>query len=69
LGQRIRGLKNPWAKQEDVFLVHPQNSLNDLILNSCIGGYCFTPALTSVYRTSARQYNMEKMNAYLLQHR
>jgi hypothetical protein len=43
LGQR-RGLKNPWARQEDVFLVHPQNDLNGLILNWCIGGCCFTPA-------------------------
>jgi hypothetical protein len=43
LGQR-RGLKNPWARQEDVFLVHPQNGLNGLILNWCIGGCCFTPA-------------------------
>ncbi len=33
------GLKNPWAGEEDVFLVHPQNGLNDLILNGCIGGY------------------------------
>jgi hypothetical protein len=44
LGQR-RGLKNPWARQEDVFLVHPQNGLNGLILNWCIGGYYFTAAL------------------------
>jgi len=22
-----RGLKNPWAGEEDVFLVHPQNDL------------------------------------------
>jgi hypothetical protein len=28
-----KGLKNPWAREEDVFLVHPQNSLNNLILN------------------------------------
>ncbi len=43
MGQR-RGLKNPWARQEDVFLVHPQNGLNGLILNWCIGACCFTPA-------------------------
>ncbi len=42
MGQRR--LKNPWARQEDVFLVHPQNGLNGLILNWCIGGCCFTPA-------------------------
>jgi hypothetical protein len=42
LGQR-RGLKNPWAREEDVFLVHPQNSLNGLILNSCTGGCWFAP--------------------------
>jgi len=40
-----KGLKNPWARQEDVFLVHPQNGLNGLILNWCIGGCCFTPAV------------------------
>jgi hypothetical protein len=44
LGQR-RGLKNPWAGEEDVFLVHPQNDLNGLILNWCTGGCWFTPAI------------------------
>jgi hypothetical protein len=43
LGQK-RGLKNPWAREEGVFLVHPQNGLNGLILNWCIGGWWFTPA-------------------------
>ncbi len=43
LGQR-KGLKNPWAGEEDVFLIHPQNGLNGLILNWCIAGYWFTPA-------------------------
>ncbi len=42
-GQR-RGLKNPWAGEEDEFLVHPQNGLNGLILTWCIGGCWFTPA-------------------------
>jgi hypothetical protein len=37
------GLKNPWAGEEDVFLVHPQNGLNSFILNWCIGGCWFTP--------------------------
>jgi hypothetical protein len=46
LGQ-IRGLKIPWAGEEDVFLVHHQNSLNSLILNWCIDGCWFTPALNS----------------------
>jgi hypothetical protein len=46
LGQ-IRGLKIPWAREEDVFLVHHQNSLNGLILNWCIDGCWFTPALNS----------------------
>jgi hypothetical protein len=32
LGQR-RGLKNPWAGEEDMFLVHPQKGLNGLMLN------------------------------------
>jgi len=40
LGQR-RGLKNPWAGEEDEFLVHPQNGLNSLILNWCVGGCWF----------------------------
>jgi len=39
------GLKNPWAREEDVFLVHPQNSLNSLILNWCTCGCWFTPAI------------------------
>ncbi len=30
--------------EKDVFLVHPQNGLNGLILNLCIGGCWFTPA-------------------------
>ncbi len=34
-GAKRRGLKNPWVGEEDVFLVHPQNGLNDLILNWC----------------------------------
>ncbi len=33
------------ACREDVFLVHPQNSFNRLILNWCIGGCWFIPAL------------------------
>jgi len=41
VGQK-RGLKNPWAGEEDVFLVHPQNGLNFLILNWCITGCWFT---------------------------
>ncbi len=32
LGQK-RGLKNPWSGEEDVFLIHPHNSLNGLILD------------------------------------
>jgi hypothetical protein len=28
-----RGLKNPWAEEEDVFFIHPQNGLNGFILN------------------------------------
>jgi hypothetical protein len=39
-----KGPKNPWAGEEDVFLVHPQNDLNSLILNWCTGGYWFIPA-------------------------
>jgi hypothetical protein len=36
-----KGLKNPWAGEEDVFLIHPQNCLNGFILNWCIGGCWF----------------------------
>ncbi len=44
MGQR-RGLKNPWAGEEDVFLIHPPNGLNGLILNWCIGGCWFIPVM------------------------
>jgi len=44
---REGGLKNLWAGKQDVFLVHPQNGLNGLILNWCISGCWFTP--TPVY--------------------
>jgi len=51
LGQ-IRRLKKPWAgeeKNENALLgcvwVHPQNSLNGLILNWCTSGYWFTPTM------------------------
>jgi hypothetical protein len=43
-----KGLKNPWAKEEDVFLIHPQNDLNSLILTWCIGGCWFTLAMNLV---------------------
>jgi hypothetical protein len=56
LGQ-IRGLKKPWAGEEEnknawagragCVWVHPQNSLNGLILNWCTGGCWFTPAQDS----------------------
>jgi hypothetical protein len=40
--------------EEDVFVVHPQNNLNDLILNWCTGGCWFTPTPTlNVYQTIA----------------
>jgi hypothetical protein len=40
-----RGLKNPWAGEEDVFFIHPQNGLNGLILKWCIGACWFTRTL------------------------
>jgi hypothetical protein len=49
LGQR-RGLKNPWAGEEDVFLFRPQNGLNGLILNWCTGGCWFTIAIQLLYK-------------------
>ncbi len=39
-----RGLKNPWARVEGVFLVHLHNSLNGLVLNCCTGSCWFTRA-------------------------
>jgi hypothetical protein len=35
--------------QGDVFLVHPENGFNSLILNSCIGGCWFTPAVFTLF--------------------
>ncbi len=46
---REGGLKNLWAGEEDVFLVHPQNGLNGLILNWCTGGCWFTPTLVYLW--------------------
>jgi hypothetical protein len=37
--------------REDVFLVYPQNGLNGLILNWCIGGCWFTPACNIMVKT------------------
>jgi len=50
LGQS-RALKNPWAGEENGFLVHPQNGLNDLIFKRCICGCWFTPAANSTFKT------------------
>jgi len=51
---QVRGLKKPWAGEEEnknaqagwagCVWVHPQNGLNGLILNWCMGGCWFTPA-------------------------
>jgi hypothetical protein len=35
--------------EEDVFLVHPQNSLKGLILNWCTCGCWFTPAVQQLW--------------------
>jgi hypothetical protein len=64
LGQR-RGLKNPWAREEDVFLIHPQNSLNGLILNWCTGGCWFTPASKSCEKVMG-QYHFAEPNWHVL---
>ncbi len=47
LGKRRGGKKKIHAGREDGIFVHPQNGLNGLILNWCIGGCWFTPALFS----------------------
>jgi hypothetical protein len=44
LGQRRDQYKLIISGREDVFLVHPENGFNGLILNWCIGGCWFTPA-------------------------
>jgi hypothetical protein len=38
-----KGAKNPSTREEDVLLVHPQNDLNGLILNWCIGTRSSSP--------------------------
>jgi hypothetical protein len=40
--------KNKKLGREDVVLVHPQNGFNSLILNWCIGGCWFTPAVLTM---------------------
>ncbi len=44
-GAEKRWKKKIHAGREDGIFVHPQNGFNGLILNSCIGGCWFTPAL------------------------
>jgi hypothetical protein len=55
-----RGLKKPWAGEEEnknaqagCVWVHPQNGLNNLILNWCTGGCWFTPASLLLFLTAA----------------
>jgi hypothetical protein len=48
LGQRRGGNKLIILGREDVFFVHPQNGLNNLILNWCIGGCWFTLAILTI---------------------
>jgi len=57
LGQK-RGLKNPWAGEKDVFMVHPKNGLNGLILNWCTGGYWFIPTV-NIFAGTCRLYAKE----------
>jgi hypothetical protein len=45
LGQRRGEKKTNNFRQGDVFLVHPENGFNGLILNWCIGGCWFTPTV------------------------
>jgi hypothetical protein len=44
LGQKRSGKKKHAGKEDGIF-VHPQNGFNELILNWCIGGCWFTPAV------------------------
>jgi hypothetical protein len=50
LGQSRGGRKNIYLGSPDVVLVHPQNELNFLILNWCIGGCWFTPTLDQCFK-------------------
>jgi hypothetical protein len=36
-------IEKSWAGEEVLFLVHPQNGFNCLVLNWCTGGCWFTP--------------------------
>ncbi len=45
LGQRRGGKKKINAGKKDGIFVHPLNGFNGLILNWCIGGCWFTPAI------------------------
>jgi hypothetical protein len=44
-GVKKRWKKKIYAGKEDGIFVHPENGLNGLIRNWCIGGCWFTPAL------------------------
>jgi hypothetical protein len=46
---REEAKKSIISGREDVFLVHPENGINSLILNWCIGGCWFTPAVFLVF--------------------
>jgi hypothetical protein len=48
LGQRRGEKKKIHAGREDGIFVYPQNGFNGLILNWCIGGCWFTPAIVGV---------------------
>jgi hypothetical protein len=39
-----KGAEKSLGREEDVFLVHPENGLSGLILNWCTDGCWFTPA-------------------------
>jgi hypothetical protein len=50
------GAEKRWGKKihvgrEDGIFVHPQNGFNGLILNWCISGCWFTPAINSKVQT------------------
>jgi hypothetical protein len=52
LAQRRGGKKLIISGREDVFLVHLENGFNGLILNWCISGCWFIPALPKNYSTT-----------------
>jgi len=58
-GAEKRWKKKKHAGREDGIFVHPQNCFNEFILNWCISGCRFTPALIyGVFNVSSYQWGV-----------